>query len=172
MSLKLARGHVNYEDRSAPYACSSTRYETLGPFDPARWQRWRDSVPYSDARIVMTLRKMAARMQREGHAESAAIHVQMADRLNLTKRLTKKMLSYVMGELVTTCGLCGKPATWRYGNVGRCRAHKDHQPESFKALRARMDEKGRHISESQQAIVVLQAKRIARRRAVNLGGRK
>jgi len=86
-----------------------------------RYQEWRARVPWSDSEIIYAMRRLA-----ETHP---APHVKkywndMADKLARDGRLSGKVLSGVLPDLVLLCDECGKKALYRVGFKGYCREHK------------------------------------------------
>jgi hypothetical protein len=86
-----------------------------------RYQEWRASVPWSDGEIIHVMRQQA-----ENHP---APHVKkywndMAEKLKRDGRLSGKVLSSVLADLVLLCDECGKKALYHIQFKGYCKEHK------------------------------------------------
>ena len=102
---------------------------------------WRRTIPYTDDQIARALEQLA-KMAEDGTFDARANAERrryVADRFRLRAnavrrgRLSSRDLSYVLPLLITRCGLCDKPALYRYGAYGRCKTHKYDKPGSVAA---------------------------------------
>ena len=107
------------------------------------YERWRSSIPFSDAAIAAALEAEALDLEVAGKTFWANRLRHRAARV-LQGRVCSGDLRYSLGRLVTLCNVCGKTALYRYGNEGRCRKHKDDVPQVI--VRQRMNYAAKHAS--------------------------
>jgi hypothetical protein len=108
------------------------------------YQDWRDAVPFTDAEVCAALREAAAV---EVNTFMAQKRLRAAEFLERTGKLSSGMLGLALPFLVRVCdivgpegALCGKPALYRYGSHGRCRAHKALIPEESRRAYLQRDQ--------------------------------
>lgn len=87
--------------------------------DRAAWDRWRAKIPFTDAEILAALDSEIAEGGR-GEAKTREVREWFAR----TQILTWGLYRHLLPRLVRICGICRKPAHYRYGHEGRCREHK------------------------------------------------
>lgn len=97
-------------------------------FDVAAYAIWRGYIPFSDEAIASALESEALDLETSGKDYHAGRLRVRAARVRLG-HVSRMDLRYALGRLVTLCGVCGKTALYRYGSQGRCRAHRDEQPD-------------------------------------------
>jgi hypothetical protein len=92
-------------------------------FDPVRYKRWRDSIPFSDEQIAQVLNQEADRFARDGNGFMAARYRRSAQRV--TKgRVYGHDVSFALPFLIKSCAICRKKALYRTAQEGRCREHR------------------------------------------------
>jgi hypothetical protein len=101
-----------------------------------RYQRWRASVPWTDDQIACAIEEQASHLPL-GPMRSTMI-LAAAD-VRDGERISIKIFSWAVPVLVTTCGICGKPAMYRMGTIGRCSAHRDVPTKGFLHRRRTFD---------------------------------
>lgn len=95
------------------------------PWDEARYRAWRATIPFTDDAIATCLERLA---QSEAPNDYIAARYRHSAAYVRQGHLTRQILGQVLADLVAVCSLCGRPALYRYGSHGRCRAHKDEVP--------------------------------------------
>lgn len=90
---------------------------------------WRASLPWTDAEFLTVMERLASEAP---NAFMARHYQRMAEHLARTGRLTRVVVALTLPFLITRCGLCGKTALYRYGNEGRCRAHRFDVPPAWR----------------------------------------
>lgn len=104
---------------------------------PESYEAWRASVPWTDGEILEALDQALREMTPTawGRVKRQA----MRDHLATTGRLTRRVMREALPYLVKTCGVCGRPALYRYGCHGRCREHREEVPATIRQWQRAVD---------------------------------
>jgi hypothetical protein len=104
----------------------------------AGYLAWRARVPFTDEQIITALEAYRDQQPNEWTRTGAQMTL---DYFAKSRRLSAKTLSIILNHLVTTCGICGAKALYRFGYHGRCKTHKLDMPKHEEERRARIDAK-------------------------------
>lgn len=113
-----------------------------------QYERWRASIPFSNAQIVAALREDAAGAY---HEFGRLKMTRAADHLERTGRLSSWMFRQALPRLIKRCAICGKVALYRYGLSGRCRTHRLIPTIAFTRKIARLELKSSALASDKKA---------------------
>lgn len=97
-------------------------------FDHERYAKWRATVTFSDEVLAQTAEEIAAEMAATGRTFWHQVWLERAAKIR-AGRLSVSVFKAMLPNLIRLCGICGKKALYRWGQEGRCRAHKDQIPQ-------------------------------------------
>lgn len=89
------------------------------------YQRWRARIPFSNEAFAAVYDTFVSENENSFMAD---LFRKRAAKLRAGGRVSKRDLRNCLGDLITKCGICGKPALYRYGSQGRCRTHRSDAP--------------------------------------------
>ena len=130
---------------------------------PEMYHQWRKQIPFTDEEIAFALEDLKTPNEYM-KARYASLAV-----LARAGRIFAATLRLVVPVLVTRCHICGARALYRYGCEGRCRVHRDMQPEWLSTHRAAREQRASACedmrkTESQMAQVRNRLKRLEKYR--------
>ncbi len=113
-----------------------------GSFSRERYEKWRAKITHTDGEIAKAFEELAFE-QTDDYLKNRYLHYAKQVRQGY---LSGALYQLALSVLVKVCGICGKKALYRYGNIGRCSRHRDIRTKGDLELRARQELKHNSIN--------------------------
>ena len=107
---------------------------------------WRRSLPWTDAQLAEACRAEAQAAPNDFLRARYERHATRADQGSINRSI----LRLALPRLIQVCTICGKPALYRWGTEGRCRAHRLLKPSFIHDREQRIEQRDHAYDERER----------------------